>query len=89
MKGWRKNHVGDYLIRLNVMPVFTKADIELALGFIDEAELYDKNLKVTFTFAPDKHSKDMDGVPQIQVEQLHHIVRTLYSLEHGDELAEE
>ena len=31
----------------------------------------------------------MEGVPQIQVDQLHHIVSKLYSLEHWDEPAEE
>ena len=89
MKGWRKKHVGDYLIQVNQTPVFTKSDIELALGLIAEAAVYDKHMKVTLTFAPDKHSKDMDGVPQIQVDQLSHIVRTLHFLKHGEELSDE
>ena len=69
--------------------MFSKDDIELALGLIVEAEIYDKHLKVTLTFAPNKHSRDMEGMPQIQVDQLRHIVRVLYEMNQGEALMEE
>ena len=61
----------------------------MSLGLISKAEVYDKNLKVTLTFAPKKHNRDMDGMPQIQVVQMCNIVRTLYEKYHGEEHTEE
>ena len=69
--------MGDYVIQVNDTLVFSKDNIELALGLIAEAAIYDKHLKVVLTFAPNKHSRDMEGMPQIQVDQLRHIVRVL------------
>ena len=73
--------MGDYVIQVNDTPVFSKDDIELALGLIVEAAVYDKHLKVVLTFAPEKHSRDMEGMPQIQIDQLRHIVWILYEMD--------
>ena len=78
MKGWQKKHVGDYVIQVNDTPVFSIDNIELALGLVAEAAVYYKHLKVALTFTLNKHSRNMEGMPQIQVDQLSHILWILY-----------
>ena len=80
MRGWRKKHVGNYIIQMNEIPVFSKDDIKLALGLIAEAVVYDKHLKTILHLHP---------TSTIQVDQLRHIVRILYEMDHGDALTDE
>ena len=83
MKDWHTKHIWHYIIQINDMTVFSKDDVELALGLFIEASVYDKNLAITLTFSPDKQSKDMIRVPKTQVDQLRHVVQTMYEMYHG------
>ena len=83
IRGRNKKLVGSYVIQVNDTPVYSKDDILEAIGICSELAIYDKSPTITLTFATVKSSPRLEGIPQIQVDQLRNVVRHLYELDHG------
>ena len=75
--------MGLYIIQVNDMPVYSKDDILEALVIGSQLAIYEKSPHITLTFATVKSSARLEGIPQIQIDQLRNIVCHLYELDNN------
>ena len=59
--------------------MFTKEDIERELSKVREGD----GSSLHIVLAPNKTKTLLEGIPQIQIDQLHSIVSTLHEIKHG------
>ena len=70
--------MGSYIIQVNDTPVYSKEDILEALGIGSELAIYKKSPQITLTFSTVKSSARLEGIPQIQIDQLQNIICHIY-----------
>ena len=68
---------------MNDTPVYSKEDILEELDIGSELAIYKKSPQITLTFATVKSSANLEGIPQIQIDQLWNIVCHLYELDNN------
>ena len=84
IKNWRRTLVGAYIIQVNDVAVYSKSDIEEALIVAKEEAGKQPKPSVRLTLAPDSGaSTSPEGTPQLAIDQLRHVVRLVYEMEHG------
>jgi hypothetical protein len=82
LRGWRRNYAGAYIVQLEHIPVFNRADFVQACETVRTSLLTQPKTTITMTMAPERKEalRDTGCSPQLHVDQFRPVIRTLFEI---------